>query len=264
MIPKKIHYCWFGGNPLPELAQKCIASWQTYCPDYEIIQWNESNYDFSAAPLYVRQAYEAKQWAFITDYVRLQVVFDQGGIYMDTDVELLKPLDAMLEHPSYFGFETSENIATGLGFGAEPGARILKDMMDDYRDVPFVLPDGSFDRTPCPQRNTQAFLRHGLVRDGSHQVLEGGILVLPREYLCPMDMQTGELCVTKNTLSIHHYSASWHSPEDRLFEKYRGMLSRFLPYKLSGYIARGMAAIKTNGLSGLIARASGFVHKRMK
>lgn len=264
MIPKKIHYCWFGGNPLPELACKCIDSWRKFCPDYEIIRWDERNYDFSGAPLYVRQAFEAKKWAFITDYVRLQVVFEQGGIYMDTDVELLKPIDHLLERHAFFGFETPRYIATGLGFGAEPGAQILREIMDDYRDIPFVLPDGSFDRTPCPERNTQAFVRMGLKQDGSEQVLPGNVLILSREYLCPMDSVTKIMTITDRTLSIHHYDASWLTPEERLFADYRSRLMRFLPQGISGYIARGAAAVKVGGISGLTRRIGGFFSKRMK
>ena len=213
MIPKKIHYCWFGGNPKPRLAKKCMRSWKKYCPDYEILEWNESNYDISAAPLYVRQAYEAKKWAFVTDYVRLQVVYENGGIYLDTDVELLKGLDDLLEHRAYFGFEDDGHINTGVGFGAEKGHELLKEIMADYRDIPFCREDGSFDTLSCPQRNTEVFLRHNLHQNGSGQILDGDVQILPKEYLNPKAWNTGEMCVTENTVSIHHYSASWYSKE---------------------------------------------------
>lgn len=137
MIPKTIHYCWFGRNPKPALAQKCLQSWKKHCPDYTIMEWNEDNYDISSAPLYVRQAYGAKKWAFVTDYVRLHVVHDHGGIYMDTDVELKKNPDALLEHSAYFGFEDGQYVNTGLGFGAVPGHPILKEIMYDYIGIPF-------------------------------------------------------------------------------------------------------------------------------
>ena len=114
MIPKTIHYCWFGGNPLPKLAKKCIKSWKKYCPDFEIIEWNEANFDISSAPLYVRQAYEAKKWAFVTDYVRLYALTSYGGIYMDTDVEVIKPLDFFLNHDAFSGFESEKSIPTGI------------------------------------------------------------------------------------------------------------------------------------------------------
>lgn len=215
MIPKIIHYCWFGGNPLPKLAKKCIKSWKKYAKGYQIIEWNESNYDLASAPLYVRQAYEAKKWAFVTDYIRLQVVYEQGGIYMDTDVELKKSLDSLLEYSAYFGFESGTCINTGLGFGAEKGAPILKELMDDYADVPFVLEDGSFDLKPCPVRNTEVFLKHGLKQDDSRQLLAGNILILSTTFLSPYDgflRLTGDL---KGAYSIHWFSASWYDEEKR-------------------------------------------------
>lgn len=215
MIPKKIHYCWFGRNPKPKLAEKCIKSWQKYCPDYEIIQWDEDNYDLSAAPLYVRQAYEAKKWAFVTDYVRLEVVHEHGGIYMDTDVELKKNLDFLLGHRAYFGFEDRRFINTGLGFGAEKGAEILREMMNDYLDAPFLLSDGSYDMVPCTRRNTQALLHHGLVQNNTRQTLAEDILVLPSIYLCPIDGETRVRSQSPETVSIHWFDASWMSEEER-------------------------------------------------
>ena len=213
MIPKKIHYCWFGGNPKPKLAEKCFRSWKKYCPGYEIIEWNEDNYDLSAAPLYVRQAYEAKKWAFVTDFVRLQVVCEQGGIYLDTDVELRKPLEQLLENRAWFGFEDGAHVNTGCGFGAEAGHPVLHEIMEDYREIPFLLADGSYDILSCPQRNTGAFLRRGLRQDNSRQTLEGDVLILPSDYLNPKDWKTGEIRITENTLSIHHFGASWYTPE---------------------------------------------------
>lgn len=211
MIPKMIHYCWFGRNPKSDLAEKCIASWKKICPDYEIIEWNEDNFEIENCPLYVRQAYEMKKWAFVTDYVRLQVVYDHGGIYLDTDVELLKKLDLLLSCEAYFGFENEKMVATGLGFGAVKHAKILQEMMQDYQNIPFILPDGSLDRIPCPKRNTQVLLKHGL--DTTHhdqiQTLDC-VTVYPPDYFCPKSFDTGLLRRTKNTFSIHHFDASWY------------------------------------------------------
>ena len=215
MIPKTIHYCWFGHNPKPKLALKCIKSWKMRCPDYEIIEWNEDNFDISSCPLYVRQAYEAKKWAFVTDYVRLKVVFDHGGIYMDTDVELKKPLDALLGYQGYFGFEDGVHIATGLGFGAVKGLPILQEIMDDYEDIPFIREDGSFDTETCPCRNTKVIVRHGLKLDNSKQVLDDDILILPSECLCPVSYFDGSKNITENTISVHWFHASWQSDELR-------------------------------------------------
>lgn len=216
MIPKTIHYCWFGHNPKPKLALKCMKSWKKYCPDYEIIEWNEDNFDISSCPLYVRQAYEAKKWAFVTDYVRLKIVYDEGGIYLDTDVELIKSLDALLEHDAYFGFEDGTNVNTGLGFGAVKGAPILHEMMQDYKDIPFIMEDGKMDVTPCPQRNTEVLKRHGLVQNDTRQLLERSVLILPTEYLCPLSTQSQRLVLANNTVSIHWFGGTWLSEEDRI------------------------------------------------
>lgn len=213
MIPKVIHYCWFGENPKPKLAKKCFKSWEKYCPDYEIIEWNESNYSLNDAPLYVQQAYEAKKWAFVTDYVRLQIIYEHGGVYFDTDVELLRPIDELLCNCAYFGFEEGSYVNTGLGFGAEKGTGILKKMMDDYEQIPYVKEDGTYDNTTCPHRNTVVFLKNGLKQDDSMQQLEGDVIVLPTEYLCPKDWKTGDLKITDKTYSIHHCSASWYTAE---------------------------------------------------
>lgn len=214
-IPKAIHYCWFGRNPKPKLARKCIRSWKKHCPDYSIIEWNEDNFDIAACPLYVRQAYEAKKWAFVTDYVRLKVIYDHGGIYMDTDVELKKGLDSLLCYEAFFGFEDGAHIATGLGFGAVKGLTILEEMMDDYNEIPFFREDGSFDMEACPTRNTKVFLRHGLIQDDSYQILEKHILILPSIYLCPIRYMDGHYTHSSKTISVHRFSASWYSEEQR-------------------------------------------------
>ena len=215
-IPKIIHYCWFGRNPKPQMAERCIRSWNNYCPDYQVIEWNEDNYDLSSAPLYVRQAYEAKRWAIVTDYIRLHIVYENGGIYLDTDVEMIKPMDPLLVYQSYFGFEDGKNVATGLGFGAEKGHNILKEMMEDYQHICFQNEDGTFDLAPCPIRNTKVFLRHGLIQNNTRQILNDSILILPTEYLCPIDYATDTKNITENTYSIHWFDASWQTEEDRI------------------------------------------------
>ena len=131
MIPKKIHYCWFGRGEKPALAKKCIASWKKYCPDYEIIEWNEDNFDINYNA-YTKYCYENKKWAFLSDYVRLLVVYEHGGIYYDTDVEALKSFDDLLTYKAYFGFENEEHINTGIGFGAEKEHTVLKSMLEMY------------------------------------------------------------------------------------------------------------------------------------
>lgn len=215
MIPRVIHYCWFGRNPKPKLAKICIESWKKYCPDYKIVEWNEDNFDISACPLYVRQAYEAKKWAFVSDYARLKIIYENGGIYLDTDVELIKPLDPFLRYNAFFGFEAKEWIATGLGFGAVKGMTVLYEMMQDYEGIPFYNEDGSLDMVPCPYRNTKALIRRGLKQDDSYQVLDENIHIFSTEYFDPVEYETKLIKKTKKTVSIHYYSGSWYAEEKK-------------------------------------------------
>lgn len=209
MIPKVIHFCWFGDKKMPPLAKKCIKSWKKHCPDYEIKLWNEKNFNLDVNR-YVREAYEAKKWAFITDYARLYIVYHYGGIYLDTDVELLKPLDSLLDHKAFFGIEATPNkcIATGLGFGAEKENPVVKEIMDQYENIPFDLGDGQYDMTPCPDRNTQVFEKHGYDHVDACKDING-VRILSSDYMCPKDFKTHKVNLTENTLSVHHYDGSW-------------------------------------------------------
>ena len=210
-IPKIIHYCWFGRGEKPKIAKRCIKTWKKFCPDYEIVEWNEDNYDVDSSPLFVRQALKERQYAFATDYIRLEVVYNHGGIYLDVDVELLKSLDPLLDNRCYFGFEEhSLDVATGLGFGAEKGTPILVEMMELYKAVPFIRDDGSFDRTVAGTRERNVFLRNGLILDGSEQILQDLTHVYSCEYFCPCSYDSHFLKKTKNTFSIHHYATTWY------------------------------------------------------
>ena len=219
MIPKVINYCWFGKNEKPELALKCIKSWKKKCPNYKIIEWNEDNYDISSAPLYVKQAYEEKKWAFVTDYVRLSIIYENGGIYLDTDVELKKSLDDLLCYDAYFGFECRNTINTGLGFGAVKGCPILKDLMSDYQSIKFKQDDGTFNFTTCGDYNLKHFINRGLALDDTKQVLDGNILILPSIYLAPINLLEGKHYRSMLTYSVHWYSASWKSEQDQKAKK---------------------------------------------
>ncbi len=203
MIPKIIHYCWFGGNPLPSAAEKCIESWRRLLPDYEIREWNEQNFDVTSHP-YAKMAYEQKRWAYLSDIVRLIVLEREGGFYFDTDVELVRRPDELLQDEqvsAWFGWENSKILNTGLGFAAEAHHPAVKAMLAMY--------DGLLEIKGCPQQNTEALLPFGLVCDGSRQhVCEAEIL--PTEFLCPYNDLTGVLRKTKNTISIHWFSKSPH------------------------------------------------------
>ena len=194
---------------MPKLAEKCLKSWKKFCPDYEIVCWNEDNFDINENR-YAREAYEAKKWAFVSDYVRLKVLYENGGIYLDTDVELIKPLDKLIEIGGFMGFDDCGIVSTGLGFACEKGNELVGRFLKDYEDISFILSDGSYDITPCPDRNTKTLLELGMDTNNKDQIFMG-IRMLPEDYLCPVKYYTGKKVITKNTYSIHHFSASWIS-----------------------------------------------------
>ena len=208
-IPKVIHYCWFGKGEMPALAEKCIKSWKKYCPEYKIVCHNEDNFDIDENR-YAKEAYMCGKWAFVSDYVRLKVLYDEGGIYLDTDVELIKPLDELIEESGYMGFDDNGVISTGLGFACEKGNELIGALLADYDDISFILPDGTYDLTPCPERNTKVMQNLGFDIENQNQLFMG-IQMLPEDYLCPMKYYTGRKIITENTYSIHHFCASWIS-----------------------------------------------------
>lgn len=217
-IPKKIHYFWFGKNPIPPLEQKCIESWNRNCPDYEIILWNEDNYDVTKN-LYMKQAYEAKKWGFVPDYARLDIIYRYGGIYLDTDVEVLKSFDSLLKLKGFAGFESKELVALGLGFGAKAGNSILKILRDYYNKVLFRRKDGSYDLTASPFIQTKVLQEYGLKLDNQIQALKG-LTILPAECFSPDNNLIPH--ITENTFSIHHFSGSWTSGNNKkLLERMR-------------------------------------------
>ena len=217
-IPKIIHYCWLGGNPKPDSVLRCIDSWRKYCPDYEIREWNESNLDISMNE-YTRQAYEAKAWGFVPDYLRLWIVYTHGGIYLDTDVQIIRSFDPLLKEKGFAGFEDDEHIALGLGFGAEAENPMIAKQMAVYDGLRFRNEDGSYNRTPSPQYSTELMKQLGLhPNNGSVQYIDG-FACYPPEYFCPKSFQTGMMKLTKNTFSIHQFDASWYSEEEQALKK---------------------------------------------
>ena len=213
MIPKIIHYCWFGRNEKSQLLLDCLESWKKWFPDYEIIEWNEDNFDVNINT-YTSEAYNAKKWAFVSDYARLYIVYYNGGIYFDTDVEVVRNFSHMLTRYGYLGFENTSNdpngktVNTGLGFAAAPKDEVIKALMDDYENISFIREDGEMDLTPCPERNTSVLKSLGLKTDGSMQRL-GNLIVYPFDYFCGMDIANSHRHITDNTNTIHHYDASW-------------------------------------------------------
>jgi len=211
-IPKMIHYCWFGRKPKPELAEKCIRSWKKYCPDYEILEWNEDNFDVTAAPKYVQQAYEQKRWAFVSDYVRLKALTEMGGIYMDTDVEVIKRLDPYLEHRAFAGFENDTSIQTGL-LACEKQFPLFLSFLEYYSTAEFIRDDGTVDTTTNVQILSEICKKHGFIPNGQFQKVEG-LAIYPKDVFCPVEYDTMKLKKTRRTVTIHWFSGSWHTEEE--------------------------------------------------
>lgn len=206
-IPKKIHYCWFGEKPIPEKLQGYMRTWRELCPDYEIIRWDESNYDIGKNR-YMQQAYEAKKWGFVPDYARLDIIFEHGGIYLDTDVELIRPLDSLLYDEMFCGFEQSGYINFGNGFGAAKGSELIGELREVYDSVSFIKEDGSLNTMPCVYYQEPVLARYGVKWNGSYQNI-GKAVVYPSEVLDAEDHWSKRLAITENTHSLHHYASSW-------------------------------------------------------
>lgn len=210
VIPKKIHYCWFGNNDMPKQFVQNIESWKKYCPDYEIIRWDESNYDITKNK-YMKQAYENKMWGFVSDYVRVDVVNQYGGIYLDTDVEVVKSFDELLNFSMFCGFQNKWQVNFGLGFGAKRNHIALRELLSLYEKLEFINEDGTFNKTTCPFYQTQILKQHGLIENGKIQKLEDA-LVLSEEYFSPIN-PWGLGWITDNTFSIHQYVGTWAGDE---------------------------------------------------
>ncbi len=216
MIPKVIHYCWFGGKPLSRLNERCLASWKQFMPDYEIKLWDESNFDVNCIP-YVAEAYKAGKYAFVSDYARTWIIYNYGGIYLDTDVEVIKPFDDIVDAGPFMACENRPQpnrplyVALGLGFGCEPHHPFLKEFMESYRHKHFVNADGSYNMVTVVERFTELLERHGLQRvDGIQEI--GGVRIYPKDYFCPIDTHGQALTITERTRTIHHYAGSWSTP----------------------------------------------------
>lgn len=247
-IPKIIHYCWFGGANLPELAQKCIESWKKKCPEYQIIEWNESNFDLNACT-YVREAYDEKKWAFVSDYVRFWVLYHYGGVYIDTDVEIVKSIDEIVRQGAYMGCEpalTGMNnnrilsnmkvlVNPGLGMAAPIHHFFIKEILDIFESRSFYKESGETDLTTIVETTTGALIKYGYDDSNSIQKV-AGMTLYPIEYFCPKNYFTGELKLTQNTFSIHHYTATWQDDRNRaqfeVLQKLNLMFGKKIGYKM--------------------------------
>lgn len=225
MIPKIIHYCWFGDNPLSELNVKCIESWRKFLPDYEIKEWNESNFDVNIIP-YTKEAYKRKQYAFVSDYARFWILFHYGGLYFDVDVEIIKPLDKIISNGAFMGCEhwiPTKGVATGLGFGAEPHHELFSEILLNYSNIPFISRFGHHTKTVV-EYTTEILCKYGLNEKHAIQKI-AGITIYPQEYFCPLYEGSK---ITENTVSIHHFDGSWLDS----YGKAKKKLKRIIPTKL--------------------------------
>lgn len=222
MIPKTIHYCWFGGKDLPKEYKRYIESWLRFLPDYEVIRWDESNYDVDGIP-FTKEAYAAGKYAYVSDYARLKILYEHGGVYFDTDVEVIRPLDDILARGAFMGSEKNTlakpdeplPVAVGLGFAVEAGNPIIKELMERYENTSFLLPDGTQNAVTIVVLLTEILKRYGLKRSSEPQRV-AGITIYPPEYFCPKEFSGLKIEITENTRTIHHYSGTWMSWPTRI------------------------------------------------
>lgn len=254
-IPTIIHYCWFGGNPLPELAQKCIESWKKFLPDYEIKEWNEQNYDVHKIP-YIAQAYDAKKYAFVSDYARFDILYQYGGVYFDTDVEVIKDLTPIIENGAFAGVESAGALAAGLGIASPAASPVYKEILESYESSEFLYKNGTMNLTTVVDRVSKVFAKHGFAKiDGIQDI--ANVRIYPAEYFCPINPQTGILNITDKTFTIHHYAASWTIPLRKKYMKWRTSLASKIGIRLAKIILLPMqcvCVIKEVGLKSFLKK----------
>lgn len=253
MIPKVINYCWFGRNPLPESAVKCINSWKKFLPDYEIKEWNEDNFDVNIIP-YTQEAYASKKYAFVSDYARFWILYNYGGLYFDTDVEIIKSLDDIVERGPFMGREAgglikdicktdigySNAVNPGLGLGVNGGHNLYKEILDFYSTLSFINPDGSFNTRTVVEYTSLVLLRHNIPNDNDNPVEVAGIWIYPADYFCPMDhTKSNTLNITQRSVSIHHYDCSWLDKNTLSYKLHRAkiLISRLLGARFVSFAA---------------------------
>lgn len=232
MIPRIIHYCWFGRSPLPKSAQKCIESWKKYFPDYEIREWNEDNFDVNMVP-YTAEAYQCKKYAFVSDYARFWILYNYGGIYFDTDVEVIKPMDDIVSKGAFMGVESPVSkankvltVAPGLGIGAEKGMELYQQLLSYYDKLHFMDKNGNMIQTTVVEYTTNVLIDKGLKPVNETQLVSG-VSIYPAEYFNPTNLSTRRIHVTHNTRSIHHYAGTWR--EVTWVDKVKIFIMKFLP-----------------------------------
>lgn len=238
-IPHIIHYCWFGGKELPNLAVRCIASWQKEIPQYELRLWSEENFDISKAPQYVQEAFQQRKYAFVSDYVRLYALYTLGGIYLDTDVEVVKDFTELLSESTVLGYEDDERITTAF-IACAPQMDWIKQLLERYEHRKFLREDGKMDMTTNVEFISAYLKEIGMELNGEYKHAQG-IKIYPAEYFSPRSWDKGKYNVTEKTCTIHYFAGTWHSIYSRI-------LSRVLPHqqvaKIAGMKERILSIIK--------------------
>ena len=253
MIPKTIHYCWFGGKELPELAQKCIDSWRQFCPDYQIIEWNEHNFNVEENR-YTREAYQSKKYAFVTDYVRLKVLYEHGGIYMDTDVEVIKSLEHFLVESAFSGFESPDSIPTGI-MGAQMGNRWIGYLLSYYDEAVFIKENGELElKTNVETISSMTAERYGIELNNKFIKIDGELSIYPKDFFCPYDLVDGKIKITENTYTIHHFAGSWIDEVVLNSIKRNQRLNRLFGMNLGSKINAVIYNYEVGGIKGVLRK----------
>jgi mannosyltransferase OCH1-like enzyme len=233
MIPKIIHYCWFGGNPLPPKAKKCVSSWKNYFPGYEIKEWNETNYNVNKIS-YTDEAYKSKYYAFVSDYARFDILNQYGGVYFDTDVEVIKPFDRVLSDGPFLGMETTGRINPGIGCAFNMGQPVVRNILELYYNSNFS--ESVKKNYTIVDFITNTFVNLGFTNTDTIQKI-ADTTIYPAEYFNPIDYDTHYLHITSNTLSIHYGEASWVDGKRRITAVIHRWLCRIFGKKIGGFLS---------------------------
>lgn len=212
-IEKTIHYCWFGNGKKSELMNKCIKSWREKLPEYKIVEWNEHNFDINICP-YVKEAYDARKYAFVSDFARFYILYNYGGIYMDTDVEVLKSLDNLLDNHAFAGFESKEGVNPGLIIASEKKNEIIGEILNTYLNRKFIMNDGSYNTTTVVKYTTDTLKKYGLKCNNKLQNIQN-MVIYPKTYFCPLKSESNKTDFSENTYTIHHFAATWLSDDEK-------------------------------------------------
>lgn len=230
MIPKTIHYCWFGGKPLSKEVIYCINSWKKYMPEFEIIEWNENNFNVNQYQ-FAKEALTTKKYAFVSDVCRLHVLYENGGIYFDTDVEVLKPFDELLNNIAFVGFETNEFICTAI-MASEKKGEWIADLLKYYNNKSFYKIDGTYDTTPNPKIVSAIMSQNQLQFNNNYQEIKNYVTVYPTCFFSPKNYFTGKTKITKDSFSIHHFNSTWMTEKQKNLNKAKVFLIRIFGEKI--------------------------------